>query len=108
MEKRIPFIRTLEVARERARASLPDRWRPPLERAHGKVGDDGIERISTQALLDLVEVPQRNRGAGAYRRLAALMRELGWTPIKARGLTRGGFRDQVRGYARDLRGSLLS
>lgn len=35
------------------------------------------------------------------RRLARLMHELGWSPIKARGLTPGGFRDQVRGYARD-------
>jgi hypothetical protein len=28
-------------------------------------------------------------------------RDLGWSPIKARGLTPGGFKDQVRGYARD-------
>jgi hypothetical protein len=29
------------------------------------------------------------------------MRELGWTPMKARGLGQSGFKDQVRGYARD-------
>jgi hypothetical protein len=34
-------------------------------------------------------------------------REVGWHPIKARGLTPGGFRDQVRGYARDTGGEAL-
>jgi hypothetical protein len=60
-----------------------------------------------QALFDLLEVPQRSRTAGAWRRLARLMRELGWSPVKARGLTQGGFRDQVRGYARDVRDRLI-
>jgi hypothetical protein len=35
------------------------------------------------------------------------MLELGWHPIKARGLRPSGFRDQVRGYARDARGDAL-
>ena len=38
---------------------------------------------------------------GACRRLAKLMRELDWTPIKARGLNQRGLREQIRGYARD-------
>jgi len=45
-----------------------------------------------------VEIPQRSRGAGACRRLAKLMTELGWTAVRVRGLTRGGYRAQVRGY----------
>jgi hypothetical protein len=65
-------------------------------------GDDGVERVATtQAVFDMPEVPQRSRTAGACRRLAKLMRELDWMRIKARGLTPGGFRDQIRGYARD-------
>ena len=72
-----------------------------MERVRGKAGYDAVERISTQDLFDLLEVPQRARTAGACRRLAKLMRELGWSPVKARGMTQGGFRDQVRGYARD-------
>jgi hypothetical protein len=48
-----------------------------------------------------LEVPERGRNAGVCRRLAKLMRELGWTPIKARGMTQSGFKDQVRGWARD-------
>src|SRR6516165_8598024 len=78
-----------------------DPWRLQLERLRGKVGDDGIERITTQTPFDILEIPQRSRGTGACRRLAKLMSELGWTAVRVRGLTRGGYREQVRGYCRD-------
>ena len=64
---------------------------------------DRLERVSSQTLLDLLEVPQRNRTAGTYRRLAKVMVSLGWTPIRVRDLTRGGYKDQVRGYCREPR-----
>jgi hypothetical protein len=80
-----------------------DKWLPPLERVRGKVGDDGIERVTTQTLFDILEVPQRSRRAGACRRLAKLMAELGWMAVRVRGLTRGGYLEQVRGYCRDAR-----
>jgi hypothetical protein len=103
------WIELLRQKKAEAQAKEPgDPWRLPLERVRGKTWDDGIERVSTQALFDILEVPQRRRNAGACRRLAKIMRELGWTPIKARGLTQGGFRDQVRGYARDKRRSPLA
>ena len=64
-----------------------DPWLAPLQRVRGKIGDDGIERITTQTLFDILEVPQRSRGAGASRRLAKLMiTELGWSPVRVRGL----------------------
>ena len=85
-----------------------DPWRLRLERLRGKIGDDGIERIASQAVFDVLEIPQRARGAGAGRRLAKLMRELGWRPIKARGLNQRGLLEQIRGYARDRRRSPLS
>ncbi len=103
------FVELLRQKKAEAQASgHGDPWRLPLEGVRGKVWDDGVERVGTQALFDFLEVPQRGRKAGACRRLAKLMRELGWSPIKARGLTQGGFRDQVRGYARDKRRSPLS
>jgi hypothetical protein len=85
-----------------------DPWRLPLERLRGRVGDDGVERIATQAVFDALEVPQHNRGAGACRRLAAIMRDLHWRPIKARGLNQRGLLEQIRGYARDTTRSPLS
>jgi hypothetical protein len=60
-------------------------------------------RLTTQIVLDVLSVPQRNRRAGTYRRLAKVMSELGWTAVRVRGLTRGGYLEQVRGFARDGR-----
>ena len=102
------FVSTLKKTRDHIRAQRSDPWHVRLEAARGKVGDDGVERISTHTLFDILEVPLRSRTAGAGRRLAKLMRELGWTQIKARGLTPGGFRDQVRGYARDKAWSVMA
>ena len=92
----------VEMVRDaEARLTEPaDPWRLRLERVRGQVGDDGIERISTQTLFDHLEVHQRSRGAGASRRLAEIMRSLGWTPVRVRDLTRGGYKEQVRGYCR--------
>jgi hypothetical protein len=74
----------------------------PLQRVRGKVEFDGLERVSSQTLLDMLEVPQRSRTAGTYRRLAKLMAELDWTAVRVRDLTRGGYKEQVRGYVRDV------
>ena len=95
------WLDKLKSAQAEIAARDADPWRLPLERLRGKVGDDGIERATTQTVFDILEVPQRSRGAGACRRLAKLMAELGWTAVRVRGLTRGGYCEQVRGYCRD-------
>src|SRR5271169_209433 len=85
-----------------AAAEIVDPWRLPLERVRGKIDFfDGLERVSSQTLLDLLEVPQRNRTGGTFRRLAKVMVELGWTGVRIRDLTRGGYKEQVRGYCRE-------
>jgi hypothetical protein len=78
------FLSSLQESKKRAQAPK-DPWRLRLEGLRGKKWDDGIERISTQTVFDVLEVPHRSRTAGACRRLSKLMRELGWSPIKARG-----------------------
>jgi hypothetical protein len=95
------WLETLHLAKTELAEQSADPWRLPLERVHGKIGDDGIERITTQLLFDILEVPQRSRGAGACRRLAKLMAELGWAAVRVRGLTRGGYLEQARGYCRE-------
>ena len=97
------WITKLHDAQAEIAVQNGDSWRLPLERVRGKIGDDGIERITTQMVFDVLGVPQRSRGAGACRRLAKLMAELGWMAVRVRGLTRGGYLEQVRGYARDPR-----
>src|SRR5215475_8514903 len=97
--------RLREEAAKAAAAEHVDPWRLTLVRVRDKVDFyDGLERISTQTLLDILEVPQRNRTAGTYRRLARVMAELGWTSVRVRDLTRGGYREQIRGYCRQARG----
>jgi len=91
-------------AAKAAAAETVDPWRPTLERVRGKVDfHDCLERISSQTLLDLLEVPQRKRTAGVFRRLSRVMTELGWTALRVRDLTRGGYKERVRGYCRDAR-----
>jgi hypothetical protein len=83
-----------------------DPWWLTLKRVRGTVDFyDGLERVSSQTLLDLLEVPQHDRRAGTFRRLAKVMAELGWTAVRVRDLTRGGYKEQVRGYCRDARDS---
>ena len=69
------FLAKLEVAKAEAASSPIDRWQLRLQRVSGKVDFDGMERISTQALLDILEMPQRDRTAGAFRHLAKVMAE---------------------------------
>jgi hypothetical protein len=98
----VSFIERMKAAAAET-AQPVDPWRLRLERARGKTGFDGLERISTQVLLDILEVPQRERTAGSYRHLAKVMAELGWTAVRVRDRTRGGYLEQVRGYVRDSR-----
>jgi hypothetical protein len=102
LAERRSFIELLRKTRDEVLAPV-DPWRLRLERIRGKVGYDAVERLSTQAIFDFLEVTQRGRNAGACRRLAQVMRELGWTPVRVRDLTRGGYKEQVRGYCRDAR-----
>jgi hypothetical protein len=96
----IEKLRQLET--EAVSAENVDPWKLPLERVRGKVDRyDGLERVSSQKLLDLLKVRQRDRTAGTFRRLSSLMTELGWTAVRVRDLTRGGYKEQVRGYCRD-------
>src|SRR5215217_7593328 len=98
----------LERMRSEMAARDADPWRLRLERLRGRVDPDGVERISTQSIFDVLEISQRERTTAACRRLAAVMRQLNWRPIKARGLNQRGLLEQIRGYARDRRGSPLS
>jgi hypothetical protein len=97
------LLSRLHQEKKKIEAHSDDPWRLRLERVRGRVGDDGVERVSTQTLFDYLEVFQPSRGAGASRRLAKVMRDLGWTPVRVRDLTCGGYKEQVRGYCRDAR-----
>src|SRR5258708_29857519 len=95
------FIERMKTAAaELEAAEHVDPWRPRLERWRGQFGFGRVERISTQTLMDILEVPRRQRTAGTYRHLASLMAALGWAPIRVRDFNGRGFREQIRGYVR--------
>src|SRR4029077_4424932 len=96
--------RMREEAAKAATAESADPWRLTLERVRGKVDFyDRLERVSSQTLLDFLEVPQRNRTADTFRRLAKVMAQLGWSAVRVRDLARGGYKEQVRGYCPNAR-----
>jgi len=97
------WLGKLEKAKAAALAPKPDAWLLPLGRVRGKIDFDGLERVTSQKILDLLEIPQHSRRAPVYRRVAKIMAELGWTAVRVRDLTRGGYKEQVRGYCRDAR-----
>lgn len=101
------FLEKMKAAQAEA-AKPADPWRLRLERVRGTTGFDGLERISTQKLLDILEIEQRKRTPGTYRHLASSMAQLGWSSIRVRDFNGRGYKEQVRGYvreARHLRGS---
>jgi hypothetical protein len=100
--EKVSFIEKLRASQAEA-AQPVDPWRLRLERVRGTAGFDGFERISTQTLMDLLEVPQRRRTAGTYRQLAKVMAQLGWAAVRVRDFNGRGFKEQVRGYVRDVR-----
>lgn len=77
-----------------------DPWLGTLRMLRGRRGDDRVERISTDAIFDALDLPPFKRTPEAGKRVKTMMIELGWTPVRARHLTSNGFRSRLRGYAR--------
>jgi hypothetical protein len=96
------FVQQLcDAAHSARRANAEDPWTPALRKIKGKIGQDGVERISTTDVFDILEVPMGARPAQTVR-LSRVMRQIGWQNIRARGLNPGSYRDRVRGYAREV------
>jgi len=98
------FLQSLRDGAQAARKAAAEHpWEPVLRTLRGKVAADGIERISTNEIFDELEIPMRRRPSNTVR-LSKIMRRLGWANVRARGLSRGSYRDRVRGYAREVPG----
>ena len=97
--KQETFLQVLRRAANSASAAQQDPWEASLSSLHGVMGTDGVERISTAELFDVLEVPVERRPAQT-RRLARTMLRLGWRPIRLRQLNVYGCRSRLRGFAR--------
>jgi hypothetical protein len=101
---RSSFLQKLRTGADLSRKSKKqESWERKLRKLKGRVGHDGIERVATSDVFDVLEIPMRRRPSETIR-LSRLMRALGWFPIRARGLSPGSYRDRVRGYAREVPG----
>jgi len=91
------LLKRLEETRAELDAQCHDPW---LKKVEAEVR--GKDAISTAALLDVVRAPATT---GTARRLAAIMRDLQFIPIKSRRLMPGGRvgNTVTRGWARPLR-----
>jgi hypothetical protein len=95
------FLDRMREAARQAEVLPRDPWESHLRRAL-----KDVEAMSTAALLDLLRADPTTSNA---RRLAGIMRELNFVPIKTRRFMPGGFRDTVtRGWARPLRSLPIS
>src|SRR5437899_13037689 len=92
------FVGRLRVARQTIQPSDP--WTKPLRNVRGSIGHDGLERISTDAIFEHLDLPPLKRTPKAAKRLKGLMVDLGWTPVRARHVMSRGRAARVRGYAR--------
>src|SRR3984893_17602387 len=98
------FVQSLRDSAQRVRRARPeDSWLSVLRKLKGRMWQDCIERIATNDVCDALEVPMRRRPSETIR-LSRLMRSLGWSNIRARGLNPGSYRDRVRGFAREVAG----
>jgi hypothetical protein len=94
----VPFIARLRAIRSTIKPFDP--WTDALRRVKGQIGTDGVSRIATEALFDVLDVPVFRRTAEAAKRLKKVMLELGWTPVRSRHVVSRGRASRVRGYAR--------
>lgn len=93
------FISQLRAVR--AAALKPsDPWTDALRKIRGQIGHDGLERISTDAVFEQLDIVPLKRTPEAAKRLKRLMVDLGWTPLRSRHVTSRGRAARVRGYAR--------
>ena len=92
------FVERLRFTRETTKPLDP--WAAILANIRGQVGHDGLERISTDAVLEKIGVPPFKRTPDAQKRLKLLMIDMNWVPVRSRHVTSRGRAGRVRGYAR--------
>jgi hypothetical protein len=93
------FVERLRVTRQTITPADP--WTALIHlRVRGDVGHDGVERVATDRVFDLMDIPRLKRTPEAAKRLKLLMLDLGWTPVRSRHVTSRGRASRVRGYAR--------
>jgi len=92
------FVEQLRQAVANLKPSDP--WSERLRKLRGRVGNDGVERLSTDAIYEALDLSLFQRTPEAGKRIKAILLEIGWTPVRSRHVTSNGHASRVRGYAR--------
>jgi hypothetical protein len=90
------FLERLRAARSNIKPFDP--WTDALQKIRGETGSDGVDRIATEAVFDVLDLPRFQRTPEAGKRIKTIMLELGWVPVRARHVTSRGRAARVRGY----------
>ena len=98
------FVERLRDNRQTIKPSDP--WTAPLRNIRGQIGHDGVARISTDRVFEIMDIPRLKRTPEAAKRLKLLMVDLGWTPVRSRHVNSRGRASRVRGYARMSKGGV--
>ena len=98
-----PFMERLRASAGHA-SDEEHPWLPILRKIRGRIGPDQIERVSTKDTFDALLVPMKKR-PNLTLQLSWMMRELGWSNIRAWGLNDQCTLSRVRGFARPAPGS---
>ena len=97
--------RMREEAARLAAVENTDPWRLTLERVRGKI--DFFDRLAATSAARHCWIFLRSHNAtGPRARFGGWQRswlKSGWTAVRVRDLTRGGYREQIRGYCRQPR-----
>jgi hypothetical protein len=83
-----------------SRITPSDPWNVTLDSIKGRLGSDGVERISTEMVFEWLDVPPFKRTPELAERIRGSMVRRGWVPVRARHATSKGHAARVRGYAR--------
>ncbi len=94
-----PFLVRLRQAKE-AQRQRPHPFTDRVSQVRGTVGPDGVERISSQRLADVLGLEPKERTPSMWRDIRTAMCEQGWTAVRFRTVGGRGHHQQVRGFAR--------
>ncbi len=94
-----PFLVRLRQVKE-AQRQRPHPLTDRVSEVRGTVGPDGLERISSQRLADVLGLEPKERTASMWREIRMGMCEQGWTAVRFRAIGGRGHHQHVRGFAR--------
>jgi hypothetical protein len=81
--------------------SSRDPWLVVIKKLSGSVGPDGVARITSAEVMDVLQVPLHQRRTDKFQRVGQLMASCGWEPTRINGQS-SSVDGRLRGWARQI------